>query len=310
VAVAQDTVRVGIHSGQQNTDYAGYQELWKLADESGLDWASTFDHFLPIQSDPNGPCFEGITLLAALAAQTRNVACGLLVVGATYRHPAVLAKMAATIDHVSGGRLELGIGAAWYELEHAQYGIPFMTVRERLERLRETAHVLRSLWDNETTTFDGKYFQLKDARAEPKPLQSPLPLWIGGGGERVLLNIVAQHASGWHAFVMPEEDYRRKLDALEGHCKEYNRDPLEIRRSLGFAAVLGETEAEVQERMTAIPPNFRGNALIGTPEQCVERLALYKRMGARDFTLLARPPGDKRTIELLATQVAPALRAA
>jgi F420-dependent oxidoreductase-like protein len=309
MSVASDSVRVGIHSGQQNTDYESYRRLWRLAEDSGLDWASTFDHFLPIQSDPNGPCFEGLTLLAAMAAQTERVACGLLVVGATYRHPAVLAKIAATIDHVSGGRLELGIGAAWYELEHEQYGIPFMTVRERLERLRETAHVLRSLWDNETTTFEGKHFHLKDARAEPKPLQSPLPLWIGGGGERVLLRIVAEYASGWHAFVMPEEDYRRKLAALEGHCKDVGRDPSEIRRSLGFIAVLDDSEAEAQKR-AQIPPNFRENAIVGTPEQCIERLDLFRRLGARDFTLLARPPGDARTIELLATEVAPALRAA
>lgn len=310
MGIAADAIRVGIHSGQQNTDYETYCALWRLAEDSGLDWASTFDHFMPIQSDPNGPCFEGITLLAAMAAQTQRVACGLLVVGATYRHPAVLAKMAATIDHVSGGRLELGIGAAWYELEHQQYGIPFMTVKERLERLRETAHILRSLWDNETTTFEGKHFQLRDARAEPKPLQQPLPLWIGGGGERVLLRIVAEYASGWHAFLMPHEDYQRKLDALAGHCKDVGRNREEIRCSLGFVAVLGDTEAEAEERAGHIPPNFRDNAIVGTPEQCFERLDAFRRMGVRDFTLLARPPGDSRTIELLAQQVKPALTSA
>jgi F420-dependent oxidoreductase-like protein len=310
MGAAPDQIRVGIHSGQQNSDYESYRQLWLYAEEQGLDWASTFDHFMPIQSDPTGPCFEGITLLAAMAAQTQRVACGLLVVGATYRHPAVLAKMAATIDHISGGRAELGIGAAWYELEHDQYGIPFMTVRERLERLRESAHIMRSLWENETTTFEGKHFQLKDARAEPKPLQNPMPLWIGGGGEKVLLRIVAEYATGWHAFLMPHEDYQRKLDALANHCKDVGRNRDEIRCSLGFIAVLGETEAEAQERATNIPPNFRETAIVGTPEQCFERLDAFRKMGVRDFTLMARPPGDRRTIELVAQHVKPALAAA
>src|ERR1700750_3001354 len=149
-----DALRFGIHAGQQHATFDEYLALWRLAEDAGLDWASGFDHSLPIQSDPTGPCFEGFTLLAAMAAHTERLRCGVIVLRVTYRHPAVLAKMAATIDHVSGGRLELGIGAAWYELEPEQYGIPFPRIGVRMDMLDEAAHVLRGLWTNERTTFE------------------------------------------------------------------------------------------------------------------------------------------------------------
>jgi F420-dependent oxidoreductase-like protein len=313
-----NALRFGIHSGPQNTELGPYVELWQLAEELGLDWASVFDHFLPIHSDPAGPCFEGLTLLSALAAKTSRLRCGILVVGSTYRNAAVLANIAATIDHVSNGRLELGIGAGWYELEHQQYGIPFPPIPDRLRRLRETAHVLKSLWTQPETTFEGEHVILRDARCEPKPVQKPhLPLWIGGTGERVLLRIVAEHADGWNTFVMPEDDYRRKLDALAGHCATFGRDPASVRKSLCFVGVIGETEAEAKERLAersaragAIPANMADNALVGTPEQVVERLEPFRALGVRDFIVMARPPTDVPTIELFAKQVAPALRAA
>ena len=125
VQIFDGEIRFGIHSGQQNTTYADYLELWQRVEALGYDWASCFDHFLPIYSNPDGPCFDGLTILSALAAQTKRIRCGLLVLGVTYRNPAILATIASTIDHVSGGRLELGMGAGWYELEHEQYGIPF-----------------------------------------------------------------------------------------------------------------------------------------------------------------------------------------
>lgn len=136
-------VRVGIHSGPQNIALSEYTDLWRQAEDLGLDWASVFDHFMPIEADPTGPSFEGPTLLAALAAQTSRIRCGLLVAGNTYRHPAVLANIAVTIDHISGGRLELGMGAGWYELEHQQYGIPFPSFGERARRLAESAEIVR-----------------------------------------------------------------------------------------------------------------------------------------------------------------------
>lgn len=312
------TVRVGIHSGQQHSDFTAYEHLWRRADELGLDWASAFDHFLPILSDPTGPCFEGLTLVAAMAARTRSIRCGILVVGNTYRHPAVLANAAATIDHVSGGRLELGLGAGWFELEHDQYGIPFPSIGERLARLGEAASILKSLWTTEETTFAGRYYTLEKARCEPKPVQRPHPpLWIGGTGERVLLRIAAESADGWNTFVLPEEEYQRKLDALAMHCADLGRDPGEIRKSLIFRVVLGEDETEADERfreraaaLRLDPAELHAQGFEAqTPEQCAELFGRYKRLGVRDFLVMARPPADERTMELLVQRVAPALRA-
>ena len=307
-------LRFGIHSGQQYTDFPGYVELWRTAEALELDWASVFDHFMPIQADPTGPCFEGLTLLAAMAAHTERLRCGVIVLGVTYRHPAVLAKMAATIDHISGGRLDLGIGAAWYELEHEQYGIPFPRIGVRMDMLDEAARVLRGLWTNERTTFAGTHFQLSNAMAEPKPLQEHLPLWVGGAGERRTLRIVAEHADGWNTFLMSDDEFRHKLDVLAGHCADVGRDPDDIRKQLVLRAILGETEAEAEERLRERagdrdPDELRQGMFVGTPEQCAERLERAARLGAGDFLLLARPPADYRTIELFARDVAGALRA-
>src|SRR5215831_20026502 len=146
-------LRFGVQTAPQNTTWADLRAVWKVIDEAGYDTAWLFDHFYPILADPAGPCFEGWTALSALAADTKNVEAGVLVTGNTYRHPAVLAKMGATLDHIIAGRLILGIGAAWFELEHNAYGIPFYTVTERLHRLGEAAEIIRRLWDEKQVTF-------------------------------------------------------------------------------------------------------------------------------------------------------------
>ena len=310
-----EALRFGIHSGQQNTDFAGYVALWQAAEHLGFDWASVFDHFLPIESDPEGPCFEGMALLAAMASSTRRLRCGVIVLGVTYRHPAVVANQAATIDHISGGRLELGLGAAWYELEHRQYGIPFPAIGDRMDMLEEACHVVRSLWTEHRTTFEGRHYRLRDALCEPKPIQERLPLWIGGSGGRRTLPIVAEPADGWNTFFSTPEQYRHKLDVLESHCRDVGRDPTEIRKQLVFRAILGEDEREAEERLLeraartgADPEQLREKMLVAGPERCVEQLRPYLDLGARDFLVLARPPADLRTLELVANDVALALR--
>jgi F420-dependent oxidoreductase-like protein len=310
-------LRFGIHSGQQHTDFPGYLAMWRKAEDLGLDWASVFDHFLPIYSDPEGPCFDSYTLLAAMAAHTSRIRCGVIVTGVAYRHPAVLANMAVTIDHISAGRLELGIGAAWYELEHDQYGIPFPPIAERTQMLREASLILKSMWTQRRTTFEGEHFRITDALCEPKPLQSPtIPLWIGGAGERRTLRVVAEVADGWNTFLIPEEEYRHKLSVLAGHCAALGRDPGDIRKQLVFSVILGQTEAEVEDRVRqrsaatgTEPDELRNRFTALTAERCVELLRPYRDLGVADFLMLARPPADERSMELLATVVAPALRA-
>jgi F420-dependent oxidoreductase-like protein len=309
-----DDIRFGVHSGPQHTSFDEYRDRWLHCEELGYDWVSAFDHFLPIHSDSTGPMFEGTSMLAAMAAHTSRVRCGMLVLGVTYRHPAVVANIAATIDHVSGGRLEMGMGAAWYELEHDQYGIPFPRIGMRMDMLDEACRILRSLWTQETTTFEGRHYQLKDARMEPKPVQQHLPLVIGGSGERRTLRIVAQHGDIWNTFYGDIDEYRHKLDVLAGHCADVGRDPAAVRKSLTFRAILDEDEQEAQERARELygdppPERLQKMLIVGTPEQCVERLGAYADLGVGDFLLGALPPIDGRTIELVADTVAPAVKA-
>ena len=289
-------IRFGVHSGPQNTSFEDYRDLWLRCEELGYDWVSDFDHFYPIYSDPTGPQFEGMTLLSAMAAHTSRVRCAVLVLGVTYRHPAVLANMAATIDHVSGGRLELGMGAAWFELEHEQYGIPFPRIGVRMDMLDEACRIMRSLWTQETTTFEGKHFQLKDARLEPKPVQEHLPLVIGGAGERRTLRIVAEHGDIWNTFYGDVDEYRHKLDVLGQHCADVGRDPADVRKSLTFRAILDEDEQAARDRARELhgdplPERLQKMMFVGTPEQCVERLRAYADLGVGDFLLGSMTPG-------------------
>jgi F420-dependent oxidoreductase-like protein len=315
------TLRFGIHGGPQHTTYEDYLTTWKLAEDVGLDWASVFDHFLPIQSDPTGPCFEGPTLLGALAAQTSRIECGIIVCGVTYRNPAVLANIAVTIDHVSHGRMNLGLGAAWNEMEHEQYGIAFPRLGVRMDMLDEACRIVRALWTEERATVEGSHFSVRDALCEPKPVRQPMPLWIGGSGERRTLRIVAEHATGWNTFFGDVDAYRHLLDVLAGHCADVGRDPSEIRKQVVLRAILDDTEAGAQERLREAadragvsPEDLTGGMagvgmVVGTPEQCAERLRAHRDLGVGDFLLSARPPADVRTIELFAREVAPALRA-
>lgn len=204
--------------------------LWEAADQAPL-WESawTGDHFYPFLSDPGGPCLEGWMSLASLAQHTRRLRLGVLVSGMPHRHPAVLAKMAAALDITSGGRLELGLGAAWYQAECDAYGIDLGPVRDRMDRFCEGVEVIHSLLTNSTTTFSGRYYRLVDARCEPKPVQRPRPpIVIGGTGERRTAAVVARWADHWNLGFARPEDLPRKLAALAGHCAELDRDPSEI----------------------------------------------------------------------------------
>jgi F420-dependent oxidoreductase-like protein len=204
--------------------------VWQAADdidvyESG--W--TFDHFYPIFSDSTGPCLEGWTTLTALAQATTRLRLGTLVTGIHYRHPAVLANMAAALDVISNGRLELGIGAGWNEEESGGYGIELGTVKERLDRFEEACEVLVGLLSQETTDFDGKFYRLKGARNEPKGPQRPHPpICIGGSGEKRTLRITAKYAQHWNFGGGTAEEFAHKRDVLAGHCMDIGRDPKEI----------------------------------------------------------------------------------
>src|SRR6201996_6400106 len=223
-------MRFAFKTSPQNTPWAQMLAVWQAADdidvfESG--W--TFDHFYPIFSDSTGPCLEGWTTLTALAQATKRLRLGTLVTGIHYRHPAVLANMAAAVDVISNGRLELGIGAGWNEEESGAYGIELGSIRERFDRFEEACEVLTSLLSNETTNFDGKFYQLKDAQNEPKGPQRPHPpICIGGSGEKRTLRTTARFAQHWNSAGGTPEEFAHKRDVLYAHCADIGRDPGEI----------------------------------------------------------------------------------
>lgn len=223
-------ISFGIKTAPQHTTYQAMLRVWKQVDENpAFAHAWLFDHYAPIFSDINGPCLEGWTTLAAFAAETSRIRLGLMVTGNTYRHPAVLASIAATVDIISDGRLDLGIGAGWNEYEHNSMGIPLYAPGERIRRLDESCQIIKQLFTQELTTFAGRYYQLQEARREPKPVQKPHPPFvIGGSGEKLTLRVVAKHASIWNYVNGPVEDFKRKVDILAQHCEAVGTDVQKI----------------------------------------------------------------------------------
>jgi len=227
-------MRFAFKTAPQTTTWADVLAVWREADDIELfESGWTFDHFYPIFSDHTGPCLEGWVTLTALAQATRRLRMGTLVTGNVYRHPAVLANMAATLDVISDGRLELGIGAGWNEEECSAYGIDLPPLRERFDRFDEACEVIISLLSNETTDFAGRHYRLTAARCEPKPVQRPHPpICIGGGGERRTLRAAARFAQHWNIPAGGPEVFKQKRDVLAGHCADLGRDVDEITTSV------------------------------------------------------------------------------
>lgn len=275
----------GIKTSPQHTSYEAIREVWRAADaEPAIEHAWLFDHLNPIQGDLDGPCLEGWTTLAALAAETQRLRIGLMVTGNTYRHPAVLAHIAATLDVISGGRLDFGVGAGWNEYEHTSNDIPLYEPAERIRRFGEACEIWKLLFTQPISTFDGRYYKLREARLAPKPIQKPYPPFvIGGSGEQLTLRVVAKHADIWNFGGGPIELFRHKVEVLHGHCEAIGRDPSEITLS-------------VQHRVDY-------DDLPGT----VAAVQQYVDAGARHIVLILLPPYPAWIVRRLAEDVIPAV---
>ena len=272
------TLRWGVKTAPQHTTYDAMLKVWQEADRNpAFEHAWLFDHFNPIQGSLDGPCFEGWTTLAALAARTERVRLGLMVAGNTYRHPAVHAHMAATVDVISNGRLDFGIGAGWNEYEHTSMGIPLYAPGERIRRLGEACEVAKRLFTQQLTDFDGRYYQLKEARLEPKPVQKPHPPFvIGGAGEQLTLRVVARHADVWTSMPGDVETFKHKLRVLHDHCAAVGRDPKEIELSVQVRvnyADLGATVAQLRPLVDAGVTHLILMLAYPYPDGVVARLA-------------------------------------
>jgi F420-dependent oxidoreductase-like protein len=275
-------MRFGLDIAQQRLEWDELASRARLADDAGFDGVWGFDHFVPMYGEGPGPCFEGWTTLAALAAITTHVRLGLLVTGITYRPPSLLAMEAVTIDHVSHGRVELAVGASWYAEEHRAFGWDFPPTRERIERLDEAVQVMKLLMTRDDASFDGRYYRLDHATYHPRPVQQPhIPVWIGASGERRMLPLVARHADAWHCFGPPEV-LARKSALLDRLCEEQGRDPASILR----AGSLSISDPWDTVRRTA--DEFRaegfGYLVVGWPGEGRERVADFVEHILPDLT--------------------------
>jgi F420-dependent oxidoreductase-like protein len=236
--------RFGLQLPQTDMPWPEYLALWQEIDESPFESAWTMDHFVPGRTEAEahgGSCLEGWIALAALAQATRRLRLGCLVTGVTYRHPAVLAKMATTVDIISNGRLEFGIGAAWHDYEHRAYGIPFYTTKERQDRLEEAVQLIKALWTGAPATFRGKYYQLDNAPFLPPNVQKPHPpIMVGGSGPRRTLRTAARFADTVNLWG-PLEMVRQSADVLKGHCADAGRDFSQIRVTV-FLPIMDDME--------------------------------------------------------------------
>src|SRR5712692_3765196 len=311
-------MRFGIFTSMGNQTWPGVLELWKHAEATKWDVACVTDHFMPNTKEREGAMLESWSTLSALAALVPRIRVGTIVLGNTYRHPAVVAKMAAQVDIISGGRLLLGLGAGWQENEHQAYGIPFHTMRERLERLDEACQVMKSLWTQRRSHFTGRYYQLSDAPLEPKPVQTPHPeLMIGGGGERVTLRIVAKHADHWNVWGGPKV-LARKGAILDEHCAAVGRDPKSLRRSVNMSLMITDKPEEIAtladtiaKRMGRHAADARDTCLAGTPDQIREQLQQLRAAGADTLFVptMFRPfPDLRRDLDRFIAEIAPAFK--
>jgi alkanesulfonate monooxygenase SsuD/methylene tetrahydromethanopterin reductase-like flavin-dependent oxidoreductase (luciferase family) len=256
-----------------------------------------------------GPNLEGWQVLAAFGAITTKPRIGMLVSGNTYRHPAVLANMAATLDHITNGRALLGIGAAWNEHEHTMYGIDFDTPAIRLAKLREATRIVRGLLDTGKVTYHGKYYQLENATLGTRPVQTRLPILVGGGGEQVTLKITARYADWWHGFGTPEV-IKHKLSVLKKHCDDVGRDYAEIAPTAGGQILVRDDLNSVDKRLREVSVRNKVEApnrpaVLGKPEDIAKRLLEYHKVGAKGFLFGMSPPYDRETIERTMSEVKP-----
>lgn len=302
--------------GQEGLTWERWQRLARTAEDGGFAGLYRSDHLTGLFGDAARSSLETWASLAWLATATRRVRFGPIVCPMTFYHPALLAKRAAAIDQLAGGRLDLGLGAGWNEMEHRMFGIPFPPLRERMDRLECGARAIRALWRGEPVTLDQPYYPLVDAQSSPRPAGGGLI--VGGRGERRTMRVAAEVADEWNVTRVTFDEYPRKLEVLAGHCRTLGRDPASIRLSLMVPIVIGRSRAEAEHRLgrgRAWFPRVPGDEaawraqcfLYGTPDEVVRDLRRWQALGIRRVMLQMLDMDDLAALELIARDVIPAL---
>lgn len=324
-------LQLGVHLGQQNLPMGEMRRLWRWFDDAGLDWLSVWDHIY--EAPPAGGTidhFEAIATLGALAADTERARLGCLVFYVGYRNPGLLAKAAVTLDHISGGRFELGLGAGWHQWEAEAYGYPFPGVGERLDMLDESVELIASLLRNGNaspnsgsggggsiarTTFEGSYARAVDASCLPPPVDDHLPIWVGGLGEKRTLRTTARFANGWNAAYVSAEQYAAKNAVLDEWCERVDRDPSTVERSVNLAFYLASdqagaerAEADLDDSWGPQAERIRAGSLRGTPDGAVDAVLAYVDAGADLINVALRAPFDEAALRVYIDEVVPEVR--
>jgi F420-dependent oxidoreductase-like protein len=315
VADAGRRIEFGIQTRQEDATFEEIAAAWRNAERLGYDSAWVYDHFMPIVGKQDGPAYEGWTLLSALATQTKRLRVGVLVTGTTYRNPALLAKIATTVDHVSNGRLNFGIGAGWFEPEHTAYGFHFGTARERAERFGEALEVITRLWTADHPSFDGKYYDLVKAPFAPKPVQRPHPpIVIGGKGKQWIMPLVARYADEWNVPIgVTPAGMRERLEIVRKECARLGRTPcqLEVSVFLPLVNITGVPLAGPATRLGArmlYGKDTSRAVLAGSPDEIKGMIRDYVDAGATRVIVALSPPFDAKLMERFATEIMPAFR--
>ena len=307
--------------GQEGLNWDRWRRIIRTTEDLGFESLFRSDHFFSLSGPHDRDALETFISFVLVAEESSRIRFGPLVSSMTFRHPSLLARMAAQIDLLSDGRFILGMGAGWNVPEHEAFGLPFPPVRERMDRLEEGIQVVRALWGDGPVSFDGRYYQLKDAECFPKPAQSPAPILVGGSGEKRTLRIVAKYADEWNAVGQTIEGYRHKNEVLLGHCDAVGRDASTIRRSMMCGFVIGRDEDGVRAHLArigeALPMLTRGNPdevlegvrnrgwLVGTTSEVVEQIKQREELGIQRIMLQHHAQADFDTLELIAKDVLP-----
>ena len=304
-------MKLAAHLWPQNTTWEAIRDAAVVADRVGFEMVTIWDHFYALSGEEERPNLESHSVLAGLAAVTTRIRLAPLVQSVTYRHPAIIANIAATQDQMSKGRTICGIGAGWNQTEHRAYGIEIGTAGDRSRRLAEAAKVIRALLDGERVTYNGRFFHLKDAVLNTKPVQRRLPILVGGGGEQRTLRTAGCYADMWHAFGNAEV-MKRKIEILRGHSRDAGRDPGAVEPWGGQWVCVRDDPEEARQVLDEIRTHHPGwagpNALVGNADQVAAKMKELWDVGVRGFIVGFGHPFDVETIERLAKDVRPRLQ--
>lgn len=302
-------IEFGVMLRQQKIDFSDIRETAELCDELGYHSVWFYDHILGM-GGLDLDIYEAWTLMSALSTTTSNIRLGTMVLCNSFRPPALLAKMASTLDVISNGRLEFAIGAGWFEPEYRAYGYEFPDAVTRIEQLAEAVRIIRAMWTEEKPSFNGRHYRVEDAYCNPKPAQKPHPpITIGGAGEKHLLRVVAELADGWNCPANHTEAFDRKLDVIRSHCGSMGRNPDEIKISQQTVCVLAKDEAELAEKLPKAQRRygFFGDiekiGIVGTPEQCISKIIENEKKGITKYTIFFSDIMNRDTLRFFAKEV-------